>query len=255
MLSDQLHSHYKVTWEPFWQWFFWRKVKFLVKTILITMLLFPLAALVLLRFVEPPLTTGMVAAKLNGHTIRHKFVPLERISRHFVPAVIMSEDNRFCDHWGVDWEAIGKQLKRLEKGQRPRGASTITMQTTRAIFLWQGRSYLRKALELPLATLMSLILPKRRVMELYLNVAEWGPGIYGVEAAARSYFGKPAATLSKHQVALLVAALPNPRLRRPNRPSRFLRKRARRVAWRASRARGYLKCLRNESNHRWASRR
>lgn len=203
------------------------------------------------RFVPPPVITGMIASKLQGQTIRHEFVPLEQISRFMPAAVIMSEDNLFCSHWGVDWTAMQRQLAKLENGESPRGASTITMQTARALFLWQGRSYVRKALEVPLSSAIALILPRRRVMELYLNVAEWGPGIFGVEAASRRFFGKPAAYLTLHEAALLAATLPNPAYRRPNRPSRLHRRLAHRIVSRVRKSGGYTDCV----QRRWAHNR
>jgi monofunctional biosynthetic peptidoglycan transglycosylase len=125
--------------------------------------------------------------------------------------VIAAEDNRFCTHHGFDWNALNKVLDEADDGRPSRGGSTISQQTAKNLFLWPGRSYVRKALEAYLTVLLELSLDKRRILELYMNVAEWGPGIYGVEAAAQHYFDKPAEKLSPHEAGLLGAILPNPR--------------------------------------------
>jgi monofunctional biosynthetic peptidoglycan transglycosylase len=126
-----------------------------------------------------------------------------------VRAVIVSEDGRFCSHHGIDLDAIEDAIER-SKGGIPRGASTISMQVTKNLFLWSSRSYLRKIVELPLTLLMELWWPKARILEIYLNIAEWGPGIFGAEAAAQHHFRRPASGLTEREAALLAAALPNP---------------------------------------------
>jgi monofunctional glycosyltransferase len=187
-------------------------------------LFFLVAALLLsipvFRFVNPPITTVMLVEKLKGATLRRDWVPLKDISRNLPLAVIASEDGRFCAHWGVDWGAIKEAVEEAHSLKGLRGASTIPMQTAKNLYLWKQRSYVRKVFEVPLAYLMSAIWPKRRMMEVYLNVAQWGPGVFGAEAASRYYFGKSAAALSRHEAALLAAALPNPRVRNPAQPSR-----------------------------------
>ena len=175
-----------------------------------------LLSIVAYRFVNPPVTPVMLVEKLKGHTLRRDWVPLDDISRQLPLAVIASEDGRFCVHWGVDWGAVREAVE----GGGLRGASTIPMQTAKNIYLWNGRSYVRKALEMPLAYVMSLIWPKERMMEVYLNVAQWGPGLFGAEAASRYYFHKSAADLTRREAVLLAAALPNPRWRNPAKPSR-----------------------------------
>jgi monofunctional biosynthetic peptidoglycan transglycosylase len=184
-----------------------------------------LAALVLLsivvfRFVNPPITPVMLVERLKGSAIRHDWVPLERMSAQLPLAAIASEDGRFCAHWGVDWGAVRDAIDEGGGFGAFRGASTISMQTAKNLYLWSGRSYVRKALEVPLAYLMSALWPKARMMEVYLNVAQFGPGIFGAEAASRYYFRKSAADLARHEAILLVAALPNPRFRNPSKPSR-----------------------------------
>jgi monofunctional biosynthetic peptidoglycan transglycosylase len=177
-----------------------------------------LSALVF-RVVNPPTTGVMALSQLRGVTVHQKWVPLERISPELARAVISSEDGRFCLHWGVDWGAVREAIKEGGGLGGLRGASTIPMQTAKNLYLWNGRSYVRKALEAPLAYLLSFIWPKRRMMEVYLNVAQFGPGTYGAEAASRRYFAKSAAELTRHEAVLLAVALPNPRFRNPARPS------------------------------------
>jgi monofunctional biosynthetic peptidoglycan transglycosylase len=149
---------------------------------------------------------------------RH-FVPVEAISPYLPLAVMTSEDSRFCIHAGVDWDAIREVVEAADDDGPARGASTIPMQTAKNLFLWNGRSYLRKGLELPVALYLDLIWSKRHMMQTYLNIAEWGDGVFGVEAAARRYFGKASRDLTRREAALLAAALPNPLVRNPARPS------------------------------------
>ena len=179
-----------------------------------------LLSIVAFRFINPPATPVMVVEKLKGATLRRDWVPLEEMSRQLPLAVIASEDGRFCDHWGVDWSAVKEAIDEGGGLSSFRGASTIPMQTAKNLYLWSGRSYVRKALELPLAYLMSALWPKERMMEVYLNVAQFGPGVFGVEAASRYYFKKSAANLTRREAVLLAATLPNPRFRNPARPSR-----------------------------------
>jgi monofunctional biosynthetic peptidoglycan transglycosylase len=137
----------------------------------------------------------------------------------FVPlAVVASEDQRFCLHGGVDWGRLRDVVEASEEDGPNRGASTLPMQVAKNLFLWPGRSYLRKGLELPIALYLDLIWSKRRMMEVYLNVAEWGEGVFGIEAAAQRHFGKSAGALTRREAALLVTALPNPIARNPGRP-------------------------------------
>lgn len=166
--------------------------------------------LVLYRYANPPGSTLMAYESfLSSGDVARVWVPLEAISPNLIRAVIASEDNRFCHHRGVDWGAIGEAIDRAgEDG--PRGASTISMQTTKNMFLWNSRSYLRKAIEIPLTYAVELVWSKRRILEIYLNSVEWGPGVYGAEAAARYHFNKSAARLSLDEAALLAAALPDP---------------------------------------------
>jgi monofunctional glycosyltransferase len=177
-------------------------------------------SIIAFRFINPPITPVMAVEKLRGHTLRHQWLALKDMSPQLPLAAIASEDGRFCAHWGVDWSAVNEAIKEGGGFGAFRGASTIPMQTAKNLYLWSGRSYVRKAIEVPLAYAMSLLWTKARMMEVYLNVAQFGPGIFGVEAASRYYFHKSAADLTRHEAVLLVAALPNPRFRNPARPSR-----------------------------------
>ena len=177
------------------------------------------AALILVYRFLPPISTPMVARWLEGETVERHYVPLERISGFLRAAVIVSEDARFCEHNGVDWSALREVLDRPGADGPTRGASTIPMQTAKNLFLWPSRSYIRKGIEIPLALLIDMQWPKRRILEVYLNVAEWGKGVFGAEAAARHYFHKSADRLDAREAALLATALPSPGRRNSARPS------------------------------------
>jgi len=168
-----------------------------------------LVLILLFRFVDPPGSALMLRQLLTGTAIDRTWVPISSISPALVRAVIVSEDGRFCEHSGIDTEAIKEAIERASGGA-PRGASTISMQVTKNLFLWNTKSYVRKVIEIPLTLFMEMIWPKRRVLEVYLNIAEWGPGVFGAEAAARHHFNKPASRLSEREAALLAAVLPNP---------------------------------------------
>lgn len=179
----------------------------------------PLFLIILYRFLNPPFSTLMLGRSLGGVAIEQTWVPLDRISPELIAAVVTSEDAKFCRHAGVDWGAINEARVEAEKtGKGIRGASTIPMQTAKNLFLWPDRSYVRKAIEVPLAYAMSAVWPKPRMLEIYLNIAEWGPGVFGVEAAARKHFKKSAADLNRKEAAQLAAALPNPHVRRAGKP-------------------------------------
>lgn len=162
----------------------------------------------------------MLARWLTGQDVTRRVVTLSEIAPALPQAVIASEDARFCVHRGVDWDALREVLGDADEDGPSRGASTVAMQTAKNLFLWSSRSYIRKALEIPLALYLDLVWGKRRTMEIYLNVAEWGDGIFGAEAASRRHFGKPARELSRREAAFLATALPNPFLRDPAKPSR-----------------------------------
>lgn len=178
-----------------------------------------LGALVVLRSVDPPGSMLMLAQRMDGRHITQSWVPLDQISNNLVRAVIVSEDGQFCRHLGVDFRELAAALEKAERGDEVRGASTISMQVAKNMFLWPDRSYLRKALEIGMTLVMEQLWSKPRILEVYLNIAEWGPGIFGAEAAARHHFGKPASRLTEREAALLAAALPNPLERQSGRPS------------------------------------
>jgi monofunctional biosynthetic peptidoglycan transglycosylase len=176
--------------------------------------------LTLIYAVVPPISTLMLGRYVQGLWVDRQWRSLDEISPNLVRAVITSEDSAFCSHDGVDWDALEGQIERLNAGKDARGASTITMQLAKNLFLWGDRSFIRKGMELPLAMMLDLMLTKRRIIELYLNIAEWGEGIFGAEAAAQAWFGKPAAKLTQAEAARLATALPNPFLRNPAKPGR-----------------------------------
>ncbi|MCU0884832.1 MAG: monofunctional biosynthetic peptidoglycan transglycosylase [Beijerinckiaceae bacterium] len=179
------------------------------------------ATLLLVATILPMPSTLMLWRLASGQSVTRVWVPLERMSPELVRAVIASEDQRFCRHWGIDWGALREVLGDEDGPQR--GGSTIAMQTVKNLYLWHGRSYVRKGIELPLALLADLVWSKRRMIELYLNVAEFGEGLFGVEAASQRYFNRSAASLARREAASLAASLPNPRLRNPAMPSQRAR--------------------------------
>lgn len=175
--------------------------------------------LVLLYSVVNPVSTLMVWRWLTGQRVERIYVPLERMSPYLPLTVIAAEDNRYCSHAGVDFQELREIVQDADNFDSLRGGSSITQQTVKNLFLWQGRSYVRKVLEFPLALWTDLVLPKRRVLEIYLNIAEWGPnGQFGVEAAARQAFRKSANQLTAGEAAALAAMLPDPIHRNPGGP-------------------------------------
>jgi len=188
----------------------------------------------------PPVSTLMIRTAIDGEVDR-RWMALDDMAPVLVASVLMSEDGRFCAHGGVDWEELSRVLD--SAAERPRGASTITMQTVKNVFLWQNRSLIRKAIEIPLAMFADTVWGKRRTMEIYLNVVEWGPGVFGAEAAAQSHFGRSAADLSASQAALMATALPNPAVRDPGHPSVRHRQLAATVGARARASAAYTDCL------------
>ncbi len=194
---------------------------------------------VLYRFLNPPVTPLMLIRTLqqtvNGEPVRLKkdWKSLEEISSHLQMAVVASEDNRFLEHSGFDLKAIKKarDYNDIKKGKKIRGASTISQQTAKNVFLWPDRTWLRKGLEVYFTFLIETVWGKRRIMEVYLNVIEAGNGIYGAEAASRAYFNKPATALNRSQAALLAAILPNPRKWNPAYPSSYILGREQWILW------------------------
>lgn len=198
----------------------------------------------LYRFVTPP-STLMLARWATGESVDRRAVPLAAMGRVLPHIVIASEDARFCTHRGVDWEILAQVVeKAIENEGGTRGASTIAMQTAKNLFLWPDRSYVRKAMEIPLALWLDFAWPKRRVLEVYLNIAEWGDGIFGIEAAAQRHFGKSARDLTRREAALLATALPNPLRRDPGRAGPGHRRLAAALSARAAREGPIDGCLR-----------
>lgn len=160
--------------------------------------------------IVPVWTTWNMNLRPKGTELSRTWTPLERLSPNLVSAVIAAEDSRFCQHHGIDFDALNTALADNKEGGRRRGGSTLTQQTAKNVFLWNGGGYARKAVEAWFAFYIDVIWSKRRIMEVYLNVAEWGDGIFGAEAAAQARFGKPAADLTRREAALLAAVLPSP---------------------------------------------
>jgi monofunctional glycosyltransferase len=195
-------------------------------------LLTSVLAVVAFRWINPPITAFMVEAQLSAWTSRdarfeleHRWAGLDEISPNLPLAVVASEDQKFPEHWGFDVEAIEKAYSLNQHAHKVRGASTISQQTAKNLFLWSGKSYFRKGLEAYFTVLIEAIWPKRRILEVYLNSAEFGKGIYGAEAAAEHFFHKPASRLTRADAAVLAAVLPSPERFNAAAPSRYLEQR------------------------------
>ncbi len=214
-----------------------------VAIVLAVLIALPLVLVPVYAVVPPPFTTLEIWTRLSGVPVEKTWVPIDEIAPYLAHAVIMSEDGRFCEHSGVDWSAV----RQVIDSDASRGASTIPMQVAKNLFLWQSRSYVRKGLEVPLAYYMDLVWSKRRMIEIYLNIVEWGPGVFGAEAAAQHWFKVPASKLSLRQAALLAAVLPNPIDRNPAKPGRATTRIAGIVEKRAKQAGDYVKCIRPDN--------
>lgn len=184
------------------------------------------------RWIDPPATFLTLRDRADGIPVKQDWVGLSDMSRHIPRAVIGAEDSRFCEHRGFDVEAIEKAMERNQKGRKLRGGSTISQQTAKNAFLWPGRTWVRKGLEAWFTVLIEWLWGKPRIMEVYLNVAEFGRGVFGVEAASRHYFDKPAARLTRVEAARLAAILPQPIKRDAASPGRYTRRYANRIAGR-----------------------
>jgi monofunctional biosynthetic peptidoglycan transglycosylase len=198
-----------------------KRIAFVVLGVVCTSILLVLP----LRWINPITTAFMLQDDSGREPLMHEWVAWPESGTAAALAVVAAEDQRFADHFGLDLVAIQKSLDEQNTRGHLRGASTISQQTAKNLFLWPGRNFLRKGLEAWLTIVIEICLPKQRILEIYLNIAELGPGIYGVEAASRYYFGKPSKQLSDMQAALLAAVLPNPRHLRVNDPSPYLRER------------------------------
>ncbi|HEY2356879.1 MAG TPA: monofunctional biosynthetic peptidoglycan transglycosylase [Phenylobacterium sp.] len=198
--------------------------------VLVFGLIGPVAIVAIYRFVPPPMTYLMVQRMFQGHGFDRRWVPLSRISPVLVRSVIGAEDARFCEHHGFDWNAIQKAMSHNEAGKKLRGGSTISQQTAKNIFLWPHRDWARKGLETWFTLLIELIWGKQRIMEVYLNSIEWGPGIYGAEAAAQHNFHTSAAALNPAQAARLAAIIPKPLAWKAASPGPYIQRRGGHIA-------------------------
>jgi monofunctional glycosyltransferase len=181
-------------------------------------------SLVALYSFARPISTLMLARTIEGKSYQRIYAPLRTIAPSALAAVIASEDASFCDNDGVDWSALREVVSGAGEHGASRGASTITMQTAKNLFLWPGRSTIRKGIEIGMALVLGEAWSKARTLEIYLNIAEWGDGVYGIEAAAQRHFHKSASQLNAHEAALLATSLPNPIRRNPARPSPMQRR-------------------------------
>lgn len=197
-----------------------------IRKILTCLLLVTVFIPLSLRWAPVPFSSFILQARITQPAVRYRWVPYQQISRHLPVAVIAAEDQKFPNHWGFDFSAIGSALEENKKRKRPRGASTITQQVAKNLFLYSGSSYIRKGIEAYFTIMIELLWPKRRILEVYLNIAEFGPGVFGVEAASQTYFNKPASHIRKHEAALFAAVLPNPQKLKLSRPSEYVLQRA-----------------------------
>jgi monofunctional biosynthetic peptidoglycan transglycosylase len=216
-----------------------------LSVLFIAFVLAPVTWVAAYLFFDPPSNVLMMQRAAEGETIRHYPIPINRMSPHIVRAVIAAEDANFCTHDGFDIEAIQDAMEANRRGGRTRGASTISQQVAKNLFLWPDRSWVRKGFETYFTALIEFMWPKRRIMEAYLNIAEWGDGNFGIEAAARARFGVSAADLTPLQAARLAAVLPNPNRWRADNPGPYVRGRSATIVARAREVRssGSASCV------------
>ena len=207
----------------------WRLLRWPVRLV-VFLALFCVLWVGIYRFISLPGGIYMATEAWERGGIRQDWRAMDEISPRLARAVIAAEDARFCDHYGFDFEAIRAAMRLNEQGKRTYGASTVTQQTAKNVFLWHQRSWARKGLEAGFTVLIEALWPKRRILEVYLNTAEFAPGVFGAEAAAQHHFGRPASALTPVQAARLAAVLPNPKARSASRPSASVKRRARRIA-------------------------
>ena len=205
----------------------------------------PVVAVILYRFIPPPVTPLMVIRAVEGRGLDHRWRSMDKISPTLPRALIAAEDAKFCEHRGFDFEALQKAYENNESGRKIRGGSTISQQTAKNVFLWPGRSYVRKGLEAWFTVLIETFWGKKRIMEVYMNSIEYGSGIYGAEAAAQRYFGVSAAKLTQAQSARLAAILPSPLKWKVIKPGKYVAKRTKKIgkASGAVRRDGLADCL------------
>jgi len=208
-----------------------RRICYLLLKSALVLALLSILPVIAFRFVRPPVSALMVERRIgswwgdSNYVPQYRWVRLDKIAPEMGTAVIAAEDQTFPTHRGFDWKAIHKAIDHNETSDRTRGASTLTQQTAKNLFLWSGRTWVRKGLEAYFTILLEVFWSKSRILETYLNIAEFGDGIYGVEAAAQRYFRKPAARLNSEEAALLAAILPNPRRYSVSRPGPYVRER------------------------------
>ena len=183
-----------------------------IKRLFLFLFLFQLFYILLLKWVDPPITLTQLGSLLSGNGLKRDYVDRDEMSVYAKLAVISSEDQLFPDHNGFDFKSIQKAMKHNRKSKSLRGASTLSQQVAKNVFLWQGRSWFRKALEVYFTFMIELIWGKKRILEMYLNVSEMGKGVFGIEAAAQKYYNKPAKKLNRIEAACIAACLPNPKV-------------------------------------------
>lgn len=214
---------------------FFSKVFRFIRIVLYAFFISSILMVILYRFINPPVTPLMLlrcveqVADGKSITLNKKWVPIDQISSNLQTAVIASEDIHFLTHFGFDIEAIQKANELNKRGSKLHGASTITQQTAKNVFLWPGRDWIRKGMEAYFTLLIETFWSKQRIMEVYLNVIEMGDGVYGAEAASQKYFGINASQLNKQQSALIASVLPNPRKWHPNTPSSYIQRKKNRI--------------------------
>ena len=219
--SDTKNTKTKQFLRQLWKW---------GKRIFLWIFIFQFFYIILLKWVNPPVTITQLVSWISGHGLKRDYVGRHSISPNARLAVIASEDQLFPDHHGFDWRSIKKAMKYNEKKPgRIRGASTISQQVAKNVFLWQGRSWIRKGLEVYFTSMIELIWGKKRIMDVYLNVIEMGDGIFGIEMAANTYFNKPAKNLTRQEAAIIAACLPNPKRYKAKPLSSFVAARSRTI--------------------------
>jgi len=184
----------------------------LLKRVFLFLFCFQFLYILILKWVDPPFTLTQLGSLFSGEGLKRNYVGMKDISPYAKLAVIASEDQLFPDHDGFDFKSIEKAMKHNQKSKSLHGASTISQQVAKNVFLWQGRSWFRKALETYFTFMIELVWRKKRILEMYLNVSEMGKGVYGIDAAARYYFSKRARNLTRQEAALIAACLPNPKI-------------------------------------------
>lgn len=219
--SDKKNGGTKLFFRRLWKW---------TKRIFLWIFIFQFFYIILLKWITPPITITQLVSWVGGHGLKRDYVRGSSISPNAKLAVIASEDQLFPDHSGFDWKSIKKAMKYNEKKPgRIRGGSTISQQVAKNVFLWQGRSWVRKGLEVYFTFMIELVWGKKRILEVYLNVIEMGDGIFGIEMASNKYFNKPAKNLSRQEAALIAACLPSPKRYKVKPASAFIAGRSRTI--------------------------